>query len=85
MENKKVIDGVKNIVINKRSANMAGLITILLIVLKVTNNIEISWFWVFAPYWLPICIIFGFIGILMGGALFVAVIAALYEEWDNRR
>ena len=54
MENKKVIDGVKNIVINKRSANMAGLITILLIVLKVTNNIEISWFWVFAPYWLPI-------------------------------
>lgn len=41
-----------------------GLLAILFIGLKLTGNIDWSWWWVLAPLWLPI-------------ALFVAVVGAL--------
>jgi hypothetical protein len=31
-----------------------GLLTILFIVLKLTNVIDWSWWWVFAPLWIPV-------------------------------
>lgn len=44
--------------------NGVGLTTILFIIfltLKLTNNIDWSWWWVFSPFWIPIvavCFIF---------------------------
>ena len=34
-----------------------GLLTILFIGLKLTNNIDWSWLWVLSPLWIPISII----------------------------
>lgn len=36
--------------------SFCGLLTILLIALKLTNVIAISWGWVLAPLWVPIVI-----------------------------
>lgn len=33
-----------------------GLLTIVFIVLKLTNNIDWSWWWVVSPLWLPVAI-----------------------------
>mgnify|MGYP002629105511 CR=1 FL=1 len=81
MDTKKV----QNVVVNKSVISTAGLITLLLMILKLTNNIEISWLWVFAPYWLPIAIVFGFIGLFMLGALIVGVIMISWEEYENHK
>lgn len=35
-----------------------SLLTIVFIVLKLTNYINWSWWWVLSPIWLPLCIIF---------------------------
>ena len=40
-----------------------GLLTILFIGLKLTNNIDWSWLWVLSPLWIPISIIILFIAI----------------------
>lgn len=43
------------------------------LVLKMTDTIDWSWWWVTAPLWVPFCFLIGFLGI----ALVVAVIAAI--------
>jgi hypothetical protein len=45
------------------------LLTIVFVLLKAFDKIDWSWWWVFAPIWLPIAFIFGIIlllGILAG-------------------
>jgi uncharacterized integral membrane protein len=86
MDNKKVVKQVKNVVVNKSVISTAGLITILLVILKVTDNIDISWIWVFAPYWLPMAIVIGFMGIIIVGALLIGIGIAIYEALcDSKR
>lgn len=43
-----------------------GLLTIVFIVLKLTNVITWSWWWVLAPLWLPLCIA-ALVGVTMIG------------------
>jgi len=79
---------VQQVIVNKSVISSAAFIVLLLIILKVTNNIEISWLWVFAPYWLPFAIIFGFIGIYLIGALLVGLfILSLdsYEDYKDKK
>ena len=33
-----------------------GLLTIVFIILKLLNKIDWSWWWVFSPIWIPVCI-----------------------------
>jgi len=45
-----------------KTSNGISLTTLLLvvfIVLKLTNNIDWSWWWVTSPLWIPILIVFG--------------------------
>jgi len=42
----------------------SGLLTITLIVLKLTHLIDWSWWWVLSPLWIPLAILFS-IGILV--------------------
>jgi len=46
-----------------------GLLTLLLIGLKLTNNVDFSWWWVLAPIWIPTLI-----GVVIVG-LFLIVVA----------
>lgn len=47
--------------------NYAYLLGLIFIVLKLTNVINWSWWWVLAPFWIPISIVLGIflIGILL--------------------
>jgi Na+-translocating ferredoxin:NAD+ oxidoreductase RnfA subunit len=51
----------------------AGLLTILLIGLKLTHYIEWNWWWVFAPIWLPWLVVLAFIVI-------IAIVKALTDN-----
>lgn len=44
--------------------DIAGLLGVAFIVLKLTNVINWSWWWVLAPFWIPVGIIL-IIGIIM--------------------
>lgn len=74
---------MQNVVINKSTISTAGLLTILLMILKLTHNIDISWFWVFAPYWLPIAIVIGIMLFIVIGGLLLAGIMVAWDAWDD--
>jgi hypothetical protein len=51
-----------------KTSNGISLTTLLLvvfIVLKLTNNIDWSWWWVTSPLWIPILIVFGVFFIIL--------------------
>lgn len=50
-----------------------SLLTLLFIGLKLTNYINWSWWWVLAPTWIPLAILFA---ILIIGGLIALIIAA---------
>jgi hypothetical protein len=50
-----------------------GLLTIVFITLKLTGYINWSWWWVLAPLWMPLSVIFGILAIMF--------IAVFVYEW----
>jgi len=73
------------VIINKNGISMFGLLTVLLIILKLTGNITISWWWVFAPIWIPWTIVLGLMAIILIGGLIICVIILIAEEYENRK
>jgi cation transport ATPase len=66
-------------VINKVSVNFpwSFILFLVFLVLKLTEVIDWSWWWITAPLWLPIIIIVG-----MAVVFFLVVtIASLIEKW----
>jgi phosphoglycerol transferase MdoB-like AlkP superfamily enzyme len=43
---------------NKNSIGITGILFLIFLTLKLTNNIDWSWWWVTSPVWIPLCIIF---------------------------
>lgn len=41
---------------NNTGIGFGGLLTLLLIALKLTKVIELSWWWVLAPVWVPLAL-----------------------------
>lgn len=66
-------DTAKNVSIQIGPSGMT-LLTIVLVILKVYDKIDWSWWWVFAPLWLPITII---IGIILAMAILAGIVAIL--------
>ena len=59
----------------------SGILTMMFIVfltLKLTGNIDWSWWWVTSPLWLPIAILFTVVSVL-----FVAGVIALYSRGNK--
>jgi len=57
-----------------------ALLTIIFIILKLTGNIAWSWWWIFAPLWIPYAIIFSILICIAGfvfGLAFLALIAEM--------
>ena len=66
------------------TVNFGGIGTILAIVfmvLKLTGNIDWPWVWVFAPIWIPLAIVAGFLIIYLVVILIIAIIAAFADRW----
>lgn len=57
-------------------------LTLIFIILKVTETIDWSWLWVLSPLWLPFALFFGGIVIVFGAILFMALLAALITMLD---
>lgn len=55
-------------------------LTLIFIILKVTETIDWSWLWVLSPLWLPLAIFFGVITIVFGAILFMAMLAAIINS-----
>ena len=54
----------------KHGIDIVTLLTLVLIALKLTNHIELSWVWVFSPFWITVLffgVVFGLI--LIGGRI----------------
>lgn len=47
------------------STGFTGLLAIAFIVLKLTNVITWSWWWVLAPLWIPLAIVLIIVGIII--------------------
>lgn len=62
--------GMKNNTINIGGPGVCGVLGIVFIVLKLTEHIDWSWWWVLAPFWLPFVVI-------LVGALIVGVVICL--------
>lgn len=50
---------------------LSGLLTVLFIGLKLTNNIDWSWWWVLSPLWIPVIL-----------GIFVLLCVALWRKLD---
>lgn len=59
---------------NSKSSEIGfcGLLTIVFIVLKLTNYINWSWWWVMSPLWIPIAI-------LLAVILLVSILKAMFK------
>lgn len=55
----------------------AGILTIVFIVLKLTHNINWSWWWVLAPSWIGVAIVLVIF-------LITIVAAIIMRAWDHR-
>lgn len=42
---------------NSGEIGFAGLLTIVFIILKLTDNIDWSWWWVLSPLWVPLAVV----------------------------
>jgi len=61
-----------------------GLLTLLLIGLKLTHIIELSWLWVFSPLWGLVLLYCGIFAIF-GCVILVAIILGRIEDWNDAR
>lgn len=56
-----------------------NLLTVLFVYLKLTEQIDWSWFWVTAPSWLPFCLAWGMIVCFWGFFMLVAMLSAMFK------
>jgi hypothetical protein len=56
-----------------------SLLTIVFIVLKLTDQIDWSWFWVFSPMWIPIAIIVSVGCLILAAALALDIIQKVID------
>jgi hypothetical protein len=62
------------VIVRNGGIGFGGMLTLMLIFLKITGYANISWLWVFAPLWLPVVVVFGLMGIVF---VFAAVATSL--------
>lgn len=64
---------------NVIQVNFLELLFLLFLGLKLADKIDWSWWWVFAPIWIP------FVGVLVGiGILFIVALAQTYIKKDKK-
>lgn len=55
------------------------ILTIVLVVLKALEYIDWSWWWVFAPIWLPFALVLGFIALVfIEGFIVMGIMGLIY-------
>lgn len=69
----------EQVVVRQGGIGLSGLLTVAFIVLKLCGVIAWSWWWVFAPLWIPAALLIGvlLIGLLIG--LLIVAIASVVK------
>ena len=62
---------------NKVIESFPSLLTILFVYLKLTNQIDWSWIWVFSPLWIPLAIVIGFVMAIIAVYLIIIIISMI--------
>jgi hypothetical protein len=63
------------------SISLYTIVFIIFLILKLTGNIDWSWWWVTSPIWIPILLFVGVLGIVfLFGLLYVATTGKNIEE-----
>jgi hypothetical protein len=60
------------------SSSLTTILFIVFLVLKLTGNIDWSWWWVTSPLWLPVAILFAIVSILL-----IAGVIMLYSRGNK--
>ena len=55
---------------------LGGVIFVVFLILKLTEVIDWSWWWVTSPLWIPIAFIFGVMGVIF----LIAMITAMFSK-----
>jgi hypothetical protein len=58
----------------------AGMLTVLFIGLKLTDNIDWSWWWVLSPLWIPLGVVLSIIGTI----IVLKIIALIYTNLTSK-
>lgn len=66
------------------SIGFCGLLTLLLIGLKLTHNIDFSWYLVFAPLWIPIMFVSVVLMVLFC-ILLIAFLLGRMEDYQEKK
>jgi uncharacterized integral membrane protein len=69
----------KKVEVTYQGIGFPGLLTILFIALKLTNQIDWDWVWVLSPLWLPLAIILIILGGMVSAAIFTAATIGVRE------
>ena len=59
---------------------LGTILFLIFLVLKLTGNIDWSWWWVTAPLWGVFALIFGLLGIVLIMSLVVILIESLFQK-----
>jgi hypothetical protein len=60
-----------------RSTPVLFILFLVFLILKLTSTITWSWWWVTAPLWMPVALVFGIIGVIGTIFLLVIIVAAI--------
>ena len=59
--------------------SLPGVLFIIFLILKLTENIDWSWWWVTSPIWIPVCLFLG-VFLLCVGIILIALIFGMSME-----
>jgi hypothetical protein len=64
--------------------SLTGVLFVLFLVLKLTGNIDWSWWWVTSPLWIPVALAFSFLIILMFSVILLMVFGFSADDIKNK-
>jgi hypothetical protein len=64
--------------------SLSAVLFIVFLVLKLTGNIDWSWWWVTSPLWIPFAIVLSMFGIVFLGVVIALIFGASVEDIKSK-
>jgi hypothetical protein len=64
--------------------SLSAVLFIVFLVLKLTGNIDWSWWWVTSPLWIPFAIVLSIFGIVFLGVVIALIFGASVEDIKSK-
>lgn len=63
---------------------LPGVLFVVFLVLKLTGNIDWSWWWVTSPLWIPFALVLSIFGIVFLGVVIALIFGASVEDIKSK-